>query len=289
MNSEPIIRQRGQRRALGLIGVQARLPVQNDSESLVRMRQSSNVKPPMIRQPVATIIPRPFTGTPRLTLICHCWPHGDGWQKHVEYLKPVAGVFDRKIMGIATGPATASGSEVRQAFGDDWEHFEVPNNRTLREVATYKTLLNMVASTDDNDVTFCIHTKGTQSHTAQSEQVAWWIDAMYSTVVYNWQNVLEKMKQGYPIVGSFKRYGKDLGTRFKWHYSGTFYALRNAATFSDGIPEYDGRWFGTEAWPGHHFTQEESACMFGDGCGDLYHRNEILHSQLVKWKQQNET
>lgn len=241
----------------------------------------------MIRQPVVPLIPRPFTDTPRLTLICHCWPHGDGWRKHVEYLNPVADVFHRKIMGVATGPNTAKLEGVKQSFGDDWEYFEVPNNRHLREVATYKTMLNMVASTDENDVTFCVHTKGTQSHTSGSDQVAWWTEAMYSTVVYNWKNVLAKMEQGYPIVGSFKRYGPNLGTRFKWHYSGTFYAFRNAATFDNGIPAFDSRWYGTESWAGHHFTQEEAACMFGDDCGHLYDRDEMLHLQLSEWRKAN--
>lgn len=245
--------------------------------------------PAVCRQPLAQIAPRPFTGKPRLTLIFHCWPNGDNWKRHVEYLRPATGVFDRKIMGVATGPGTATLAEVQAAFGDSWEYFEVANDKALREVLTYRSMLEMVRSTDENDVTFCLHSKGAQNHTAASHQIQWWTEAMYSTVVNNWQNVLGKMEQGYPVAGSFLRVGEHLQARYGWHFSGTFYAFRNAVTFQNGVPGFAGNFYGTESWPGHHFARHEAACMFAENCGDIYKQNLQLEQELNEWRRLNET
>ena len=245
--------------------------------------------PAVCRQPMAQITPRLFTAKPRLTLLFHCWPNGDSWRRHVDYLRPVSGVFDRKIMGVATGPGTATLAEVRAAFGSSWEYLEVTNDKSLREVMTYRTMFEMVRSTDENDVTFCLHSKGAQSHTAASRQIQWWAEAMYSTVAYNWQNVLGKMQQGYPVVGSFLRAGKQLQTRYGWHFSGTFYAFRNAVAFQNGVPGFASNFYGTESWPGHHFARHEAACMFADNCGDIYKQNLQLEQELNEWRRLNET
>ena len=254
-------------------------------------RETANRKsiPEVSRQPMGQIAPRPFIAKPRLTLLFHCWPNGDSWKRHVDYLRPVSGVFDRKIMGVATGPGTATLAEVQAAFGDSWEYLEVPNDKALREVLTYRTMLEMVRSTDENDVTFCLHSKGAQSHTAASRQIQWWTEAMYSTVVHNWQNVLCKMEQGYPIVGSFLRVGKHLQARHGWHFSGTFYAVRNAVAFQNGVPGFASNFYGTESWPGHHFARHEAACMFAENCGDIYKENPQLELELNEWRRLNET
>ena len=192
-------------------------------------------------------------------------------------------------MGVATGEGAASFDQVREAFGDSWEYIAVKNDKSLREVLTYRKMMAMVQSVDENEVTFCIHTKGTQDHTAGNEQIRWWTEAMYATVVYNWQNVLAKMAEGYPIAGSFMRHGKDLNTRHEWHFSGTFYAFRNADVFANGIPQFDGWWFGSESWPGHHFARHEAACMFAENCGDIYKENPQLELELNEWRRLNET
>lgn len=247
------------------------------------------------RVPITTIRPRPFPGLPTLTLLCHCWPNGDNWRNHVEYLKRVEGrgsrvegrtgeVFGRKIMGVATGPKRAGFDEVRRAFGDSWEYVAVENDPKLREVKTYQPMLDMVQSTNENDVTFCIHTKGTQAHTSENPQIKWWTGALYETVVYNWQSVLAEMGKGYSIVGSFRRINGHFRTRYGWHFSGTFYAFRNAAAFPQGMPAFEHKWWGTESWPGNHFSREEASCLFADNCGHLYDSNPALEAELVEWR-----
>jgi len=237
--------------------------------------------------PITILKHRPFTADPKLTLLCHCWANGENWRRHVEYLKPVDGVFDRKIMGVAVNKGSSGFDDVRRAFGDSWEYFQVENDKNLREVATYGKMFQMVESIDENDVTFCIHTKGTQDRTAASQQIRWWTEAMYETVIYDWQTVLEKMEDGYSIAGSFRRFGAHFQTRYGWHFSGTFYAFRNAATFQHGIPQIDQRWWGTESWPGRHFCREETACMFADNAGDIYKADPKLEQDLIEWRQQN--
>lgn len=243
--------------------------------------------PEMIREEITSISPRPFTKTPKKNLILHCWPNKELWKYHVDKLKLIDGEFERKIVSVATDQNTASIEEVRDSLGASWEYIEVQNDRHLREVVSYRELLKQVESTDKNEVTFCTHTKGTQERTGDSPQVKWWVDAMYDTVIYNWRNVLKEMEKGHSIVGSFRRKGAHFRTRHHWHYSGTFYAFRHDTTFSGGIPEFENRWWGTESWPGIHFSQEEAACIFADDCGDLYHENKELEQELIDWKKTN--
>lgn len=239
------------------------------------------------RTPITQIQPRPFTERPRLTLLCHCWANGDNWRRHVEYLKPVEGVFHRKIMGVAVNSGSAAFDDVCRAFGDSWEYIHVQNDKKLREVATYRQMFEMVQSVDENDVTFCIHTKGTQDRTAASQQVQWWTEAMYETVLYNWKNVLRKLEEGYSIAGSFRRNGGHFQTRYSWHYSGTFFAFRNAAAFVNGVPKIQQKWWGTESWPGSHFSTAEAACMFADNAGYIYKEDPQLEQALIEWRQLN--
>jgi hypothetical protein len=260
--------------------------------------EKSKKRPRIVQQPIASytnrspiteLEPYPFTDKPNMTLLFHCWPHSEGWKKHVDYLKPLDGVFDRKIMGVATDKNLNKFDEVRSAFGDSWEYIEVENNPKLREVATYRPMFDMAYSKGENDVTFCAHGKGAQDHTAESLQIKWWTEAMYATVLYNWKNVLLEMEKGYSIVGSFRRFGGHFKTRYSWHYSGTFYAFRNQRAFQNGIPQIDNQWWGTESWPGNHFCKEESSCIFADTCGDIYKPSSYLESALNEWKLKNES
>jgi hypothetical protein len=236
--------------------------------------------PTMPGEPIA------FTDIPRLTLMFHVWPHGEAWRRHIEKLEPVLHRFDRLLLGVATDVSTATMEETAAAFGDRWEVTHVVNNpekRTgLREVATYRPMIETLAH-GVNDVTFCAHGKGVQGHNVNSDPVTWWTDAMYDTVLYNIDGVLEEMRNGAAIVGSFRRHGSQLGTTHKWHYSGTFYAFRNAITFSNGVPQYRQNWWGTESWPGDHFPLSHSACIFGDGINDMYKADQQPRKELREW------
>jgi len=230
----------------------------------------------------------PLGDDPSLTLLMHVWPNGDGWQDHAEKLRPILHKFDRKILGIATDKQTATVQEVTDYFGDGWEIVTVENDRSrkgMREVATYQQMLPTL-SKDRNAVTFCAHAKGAQSHTAGSESVEWWTDAMYETILFNIDGVVDEIRKGASVVGSFRRHGNYLQARFKWHYSGAVYAFRNYAALAGRMPLYRPKWWGTESWPGDWFPVEESACIFGDNAGDLYAVSQQPREALDEWKEQ---
>ena len=252
-----------------------------------RPRPARAVSDLVANSPTFPAEPVAFIGRPRLTLLFHVWPHGDGWRRHIGKLQPILHKFDRLILGIATDRTTATVDEVRAAFGDRWEVVTAENDPSkktgLREVATYRQMLPMLSG-DVNDVTFCAHAKGVQSHTVSSEPVTWWTDAMYETILYNIDGVIDEMRHGASIVGSFRRHGKQLGTKHRWHYSGTFYAFRNVVAFSNGNPSFRSHWWGTESWPGDHFPLEQSACIFGDNIDHLYHKHKQPRAELEQWK-----
>ena len=233
--------------------------------------------------------PKPFNQKPRLTLMFHVWPQGDRWRKHLEYLSPVLDRFDRKMMGIAVDNTTCTADEVKEVFGDTWEYTVVQNKphskgkHGLREVATYMKMMPKLWK-EDHDVTFCAHGKGAQKHTEGSSAIEWWTEAMYETVIWNIDDVLRRMEEGKAIVGSFRRHGRHLGVRFRYHFSGTFYAFRNAAAFSSGIPQYRQVWFGTESWPGDYFSLPLSDCIFGDNIGNLYDVTQQPRKELELWR-----
>lgn len=235
----------------------------------------------------------PFPGEPRLTLLCHCWPRS-GWRRHVDMVAPVKDRFHRRILGIATDENTASADEVKEAFGDGWEFVEVENKvprrrkngkpkEGLREVATYNKMLRMVESKDPNHVTVCIHCKGAKTNTSIDPNITWWTDAMYETVLYNLDEVLERMANGASLVGSFQLQNNQFKSRYGHFYAGTFYAFRNARAFENEFPKYRQAFWGTESWPGDHFCLAECENIFGADQYDLYHIQP--REELERWKQ----
>jgi hypothetical protein len=232
--------------------------------------------------------PLPFTDTPKVTLMFHVYPRGEAWKQHVEKLAPILPKCDRLMLGVATDHSTYSLGETVGLFGDQWEVFHAENRPSghgksgLREVATYSQMLPELPR-GQNDITLCLHGKGSQPHT-KNDAIGWWIDAMYETVAYNLDGVIEEMANGAAIVGSFRRHGRFLGTKHNWHYTGTYYAFRNAIAFSNGVPTYRQIWWGTESWSGDHFPISSSACLFGDRANDLYKIDQQPRRELEQWR-----
>ena len=235
-----------------------------------------------------TLNPQPFSTKPKAVLLFHLWPcSSSNWKRHSEYLKKYSNGYSRKIMSVATDENSASFEEVKDVFGDSWEYINVKNDPKAREVSSYKKLLKMAATEDKNTVIVCAHGKGAQPHTSDSENITWWTEAMYKTVVGNLEEIYELMEKGYNIVGSFRRFGGHFGCKHKYHYSGTFYALRASGFFlSEGcVPKIKDRWWGTESLPGDTIHKVKSACIIGDDCGDLYHRENQPRKELEEWEE----
>jgi len=227
-------------------------------------------------------IPFPFTAKPKTVLLSHMWPVKGNWQWHIDKLAKVEHLYDRKIMGIATDDSTDSADVVKEAF-PGWEFITTKNQSNLREVVTYREMVKMVGSDDPNQIVFCHHGKGMQSHAASSTAIKWWTERLYDTVLDNMEEVVQAMSDGATFVGSFRRHGRMLGTRYKWHFSGTYYAFRSARLFPMSDFPFRQYWWGTESWPADHFPVEHSYCVMGDEVGSMYHLNEQPRDEFNKW------
>lgn len=230
--------------------------------------------------PLIPTFPIEFTEEPTRTLMFHLYPANDYWERHIDYLARAKPLFDRLMMGVSTDDSTADIDEIKSVFGSDWEYFHVYDG-SLREVDTYELMLPELGRSQ-NDVTYCAHGKGAQKHTSQSEAINWWTNAMYETVILNHDEVEEALYRNH-IVGSFRRTGSFLGTKFRWHFSGSFYAFRNCITFNNGVPGYRQNWWGTESWPGDHFKLKDSHCIIGHGVNDMYKARNQPRKEFDQW------
>jgi hypothetical protein len=232
------------------------------------------------------LVPFEFPGTPHTTLLFHLYPLHETLEYHACKLKELSHSFDRKILGVACDESSMTFDEVKSVFGTEWEYVKETNNRKLREVTTYRKMIHMLDLKDPNHVTFCAHGKGAQSHTIKSDSIDWWTSAMYETVLNNPEGVLNEFRKGYQITGSFRRLGSALGTKYRWHYSGSFYAFKNDFFKDNEVPKYRNRWWGTESWPGDHFGINVSSVIFNQDTkqGDLYKIKEQPRKELEKWR-----
>lgn len=256
-----------------------------------RTRRGQRLGKRLANSPTIPREPIPFTGPPRLSLMFHVWPNGDGWKRHLSKLATQAHRFERKLLGVAYNrpddvPAVV---EEFEAMSPGWEVTATENGccgrKSLREVNTYKRMLPTLER-GVNDVTFCLHAKGVQRHTVDAPEIQWWTDAMYETVYDNIDEVVQCMQDGAAIVGSFRRFDQHFGGHHGWHFSGTFYAFRNCIAFSNGVPAYEKKWWGTESWPAYHFPPSASACIFGNNCGDVKAEIDKWDHELRKWRGQ---
>ena len=215
-------------------------------------------------------------------MISHLYPIKGAWQHHSERLARLPMLLERKVLGVVTDDKTDSIEEVRDVY-KDWEILEFKNDSKLREVVTYSLMLPMVVKDDPNLIILCHHHKGVQSHNAFADNINWWVDAMYKTVFENPTGVVAAMSNGASVVGSFRRQGKMLGTRYQWHFSGSYYAVRACRVFPAEAFPYTLKWWGTESWPGHTFPLGHSACLFGDNVGDMYKIPQQPREALDNW------
>lgn len=245
--------------------------------TISRNQQNANARPAE---------PRPFTEAPSATLLFHIYPTHN-WRKHVDYMNEHAVGYSRKIMSIAVDEHTANANEVKDAFGGSWEYITVPNDPQLREVLSYRELFKLAYTEDPNHIIVCAHGKGAQAHTVGNESIRWWTNAMYETVVGNLSELYEEFEKGYNVVGSFRRIGRQFGCKHRYHFSGTFYALRASGFFlpNGKIPPIRQRWWGTESLPGDTIPFQESKCIVGDGVGDMYKEKNHPVKEFEEWKE----
>lgn len=191
----------------------------------------------------------------------HCLYHvapltaNDAWRANVRQLLKRADLFTgKRIAAIATGPECHHPAVVREAFdGRGFEFLEVPNDKQLREVATFVPLLRQVEH--EPGVTFYAHTKG--NSTAENVKAATrWRNAMYHYLLDDFEPVRRALI-GHTFCGTHKmKWRADFSpypTRLKvgtWMHAGTFFWFRNENVFSN--PDWHdlpADRYAAEAWP----------------------------------------
>lgn len=239
-----------------------------------------------------------FVGDPVIHLGCHLWPlntaSGDEspWRWHVEEWNAIADTIKgRCIVGLVLGDEPISGTKsatyetVREALSDRFEII-TSQNTGEGENTTFRMLQEALPNGPD-DILIYVHGKGVRPHTATLQSVRIWTEIMYQTVTWNHSEIISKMSQGYEVVGSIRTFGNFTHPlRNKWHFSGTFFAVRLKHVKGKPVKAVYG---GVEGWPGEYFTTDKSWCVFGDnqpllGGYDLEYIYPKIIDQQMQWE-----
>lgn len=200
-------------------------------------------------------------------LIFHVYPATNNkvWQRNVEQILKRIHLFNgKKIAAVVCGVGLNLPKRVKDAFGKNLDELLVfPNSKRLREVATFEGLFSRVLVDDPNHCFFYAHAKGVTRPVNPGVTVHRWADIMYETCLDYWPLVEDLFRQGKSLAGSFKKIGHGFGgSRSSWHYSGAFFWAKSQAVLAKDWKVIDKTWWGTEAWPGLHFSPEEAGCLF---------------------------
>lgn len=299
----------------GMTAEQIRADIQNITTGILSrgavkartwwQRWACTIAPELLRSRIAEWIEEAIAGPPVATeepwgcdtrhLTFHVFPtlHQDSWKWNLRQLAARWSLFNgRKVMGLAIDSRkTCEAAEVIDYAASLGMQFDAtiqrPNSRTLREVVTWRPMLEAIGITamGPRDVVFSCHAKGVR-HTVREDHIEAWARLMYRSCLDNWQAV-EPLLLSHVFAGSFKRYNnfKTPGNHV-WHYSGTFYWWRAAEVAKRNWHKVDNRFYGTESWPGHQAARDEAACLFLDDCGDLYDRQ---YWEAEVWRRWNES
>lgn len=208
----------------------------------------------------------------RLNLIYHICPlkTNDGWKDNLYQLLPRWGIFSgRKVFAVAVGPGLHSLQTVQSLVNrPDAQWIIVPNDRELREVASFLPLLQSIQSTDPNEATFYAHTKG--NSTADNAAGAWaWTLAMYRHLLDQIEVVRDALRQ-YAAVGACKMVWPQ-GTRSpyptclplgNWMFAGTFFWLRHDRIFRAAWRNVCQDRYGAEAWLSTLIPESEALSVY---------------------------
>lgn len=193
----------------------------------------------------------------------------DHWRDNIDQLVRRWRVFtQRKIIAVAVGDGMYSADRVRMNFPRDAEFIEVPNDKRLREVATFLPLLEAVETTT-RSATFYAHTKG-NSTTDSVIGAKLWRNAMYHYLLDHARSCIGLLELA-PCVGTTKMVWNTNGKspfptglrNGNWMFAGTFFWFRNDAVFKH--PEWKSipmDRYGAEAWLGGLFEDKEAVSVF---------------------------
>jgi hypothetical protein len=209
-----------------------------------------------------------FASMPLRHLLYHVWPvKGVTWRWNIDELLRRIDVFNgRRIIAIVHDERSDPPEAVQEALaGHGCEFIVAPNDPSAGEAATFPRLLERIASLDPSAVTFYAHAKGVKYEPARPDPVRRWTDALYRTNLDDWLRVKSHLEQ-FAFTGAFRLTGRFRPHRnlADWHYSGTFFWMRNARVFARCAGQVPPFYGGVETWPGLSFARTESGCLFMD-------------------------
>lgn len=226
-------------------------------------------------------------------LIYHVTPIGN-WLWNIEQLSKRIHIFNGcKFIAVAqgllkNGEKLMPLSEVKKFLPEGCYSFPVENNIEIRETASLLPLLEQLhdGATQDNDITFYAHTKGTSRQSDPfnlKEAIRLWTEIMYGQLLDNVEGVESYLAKA-PCVGCFKRYGRfgHFPSASTWHYSGTFFWFRNRDLFARNWREVPRMRYGAEGYLSTLFGPAESSCIFGEGVTNLYDLNYLRRVMAVR-------
>lgn len=238
--------------------------------------------------PVASL---PFKGVPTRNLLFHIWPvKGKMWLWNIGELKKRIDIFNgRRVIGIVYDNKSESPDAVMEALDGYGCEFITKPNDLIGESVIFPEIVQKIASCNPEEVTFYAHAKGVKYEPKIPYTVKRWTDALYCTNLDDWIAVRRQLEQ-FAFTGAFKMLGRfrthqNLGD---WHYSGTFFWMRNVHVFHRDCLQIHKFYGAVEAWPGIYFKESETGCLFLDKIRQLpYHQQfwrSIADPALINWK-----
>lgn len=223
-------------------------------------------------------------------LLYHIYPVSNGhWRWNVEQLCGRLKAFNgHRIVAIAVDPPTGrlpdptgpnspdrgrhipgcdSVEEVKAEFARRWSgepitFMEFENDPSLREVKTFIPMLEQVLTDDPNHITLYAQAKGTTRHNGHIARR--WTEALYEIMMDHFP-LAEEMLKTHPVVGCFKKLGAGWSpeqSHSDWHYSGSWFWVKNAELSKKAYWKIDQFWSGIEPYPSQQFKADEAGCMF---------------------------
>ncbi|MBA4175721.1 MAG: hypothetical protein C0505_04050 [Leptothrix sp. (in: Bacteria)] len=236
---------------------------------------------------------KPFAQTPRRHLLYHLWPvRGSTWRWNVEQLLRRIDLFNgRRLIGVVTDERSEDEATVRTAFAGHGCEFTVLPNDARGEAATFPHLLQGLAGTDEDDVSFYAHAKGVKYEPQLPPAVRRWAEAQYTVMLDHWPAVRAQL-DGHAMSGMLRRHGRFANHQHvgDWHYSGTFFWFRHGPVFSRRWSEVPPFYGGVEAWPGMLFSRREAGCLLLDGLRELPYHERFWKQRgdpaVAQWRRQ---
>ncbi len=222
--------------------------------------------------PSTRVTPSPFIRPPRRHLLYHVWPvRGSTWRWNLDQLKRRIDLFNgKRVIGIVHDERSEP-PEAVQAYldGHGCEYVIAPND-ARGEAATFPAMLERVASTAADEVSFYAHAKGVKYEPQFPPSVRRWAEVQYSVTLDDWPGVKAQLDR-YAMTGVFRKHGRfrNHGNVGDWHYSGTFFWMRHAHVFARRWAEVPQFYGGVEAWPGMHFRRDETGWLLLDDVREL--------------------